>query len=261
MLLLSKITSLLLYPLSFSLFLLLLAFLLRLRGARARSASLTLIGALWLYVCSTEFGASALSRPLESAYPAFANEELPAAQAIVILGGATAESRYGLGGDLNHAADRLWRGAALYYAEKAPLIVLTGGTLTGGRPEALLMAQKLREIGIPDTAMLREAESRTTRENAQFTRTLLQARGISHILLVTSATHMRRSIALFSAQGFSVTAVATDHQIPLTAGPVPGWLPTADRLARSSRAIHEWAGYQVYSWLGYFSPDESAAEA
>ena len=96
MLLLSKITSLVLYPLSFSLFLLLLAFLLRLRGARARSASLTLIGALWLYVCSTEFGASALSRPLESAYPAFANEELPAAQAIVILGGATAESRYGL---------------------------------------------------------------------------------------------------------------------------------------------------------------------
>ena len=179
----------------------------------------------------------------------------------MILGGATTESRYGLGGDLNHAADRLWRGAALYYAEKAPLIVLTGGTLTGGRPEALLMAQKLREVGIPDAAMLREAESRTTRENAQFTRTLLQARGINHILLVTSATHMRRSVALFSAQGFSVTAVATDHQIPLTAGPVPGWLPTADRLARSSRAIHEWVGYQVYSWLGYFSPDEPAGGA
>ena len=230
MLLLTKILSLLLYPLSFSLFLLLLAVLLRLRGARARSASLTFVGVLWLYVCSTEFGASALSGPLESAYPAFANEELPAAQ-------------------------------ALYYAEKAPLLVLTGGTLTGGRPEALLMAQKLREVGIPDAAMLREAESRTTRENAQFTRTLLQTRGIKHILLVTSATHMRRSVALFSAQGFSVTAVATDHQIPLTAGPVPGWLPTADRLARSSRAIHEWVGYQVYSWLGYFSPDEPAGGA
>ena len=167
MLLLTKILSLLLYPLSFSLFLLLLAFLFRLRGERARSASLTLIGTVWLYFCSTEFGASGLSGPLESAYPAFANEELPTAQAAVILGGATTESRYGLGGDLNHAADRLWRGAALYYAEKAPLIVLTGGTLTGGRPEALLMAQKLREIGIPDAAILREAESRTTREHAQ----------------------------------------------------------------------------------------------
>jgi len=260
-LLLTKILSLLLYPLSFSLFLLLLAFLFRLRGERARSAALALIGTVWLYFCSTEFGASGLSGPLESAYPAFANEELPTAQAAVILGGATTESRYGLGGDLNHAADRLWRGAALYYAEKAPLIVLTGGTLTGGRPEALLMAQKLREIGIPDAAILREAESRTTRENAQFTRKLLKARGINHILLVTSASHMRLSIALFSAQGFSVTAVATDHQIPLSAGPVPGWLPTADRLARSSRAIHEWVGYQVYSWLGYLSPQEPATEA
>ena len=37
-------------------------------------------------------------------------------------------------------------------------------------------------------------------------------------------------------------------------GAVPGWLPTLERLARSTRAIHEWVGYWVYSWLGYFTP-------
>ena len=67
------------------------------------------------------------------AYPAFANEELPNADAIVVLGGGiTGESQYGLGGDFNQAADRLWRAADLYRGGKAPIIVLSGGTSLEG---------------------------------------------------------------------------------------------------------------------------------
>ena len=254
MLLLSKVLSLLIYPLSFSLLLLVLAMLLRMRGARGRANSLTLLATAWLYFCATEWGANTLLSPLEAAYPAFANEELPEAEAIVVLGGGiTGESRFGQGGDFNQAADRLWRGGALYKAQKAPMIVLSGGTtLEGGLPEAVMMAQKLTSLGIPSSALLQETDSRTTRENGQYTAALLQDRGVSHILLVTSAGHMRRASAVFAAQGLIVTAVATDHQTPLLIGPLPGWLPTAERLSRSTRAIHEWVGYQVYSWLGYF---------
>ena len=196
------------------------------------------------------------SGPLEVAYPAFTDEELPRADAIVVLGGGVSgETRYGLGGDLNQAADRLWRGAALYRAGKAPVLVLSGGAVVaGGLPEAALMAQKLGGLGLRDTAWIEESRSRTTRENAQYSRALLADKGVHHILLVTSASHMRRAAAVFTAQGFVVTAVATDHQQPLRVGPVPGWLPTLDRLARSTRAIHEWVGYWVYSRLGYLTP-------
>ena len=126
MLLLSKALSLLIYPLSFSLLLLVFAMLLRMRGARGRANSLTLLATAWLYFCATEWGANTLLTPLEAAYPAFANEELPDAEAIVVLGGGiTGESRYGQGGDFNQAADRLWRGGALYTAQKAPMIVFS----------------------------------------------------------------------------------------------------------------------------------------
>ena len=87
MLLLSKVLSLLIYPLSFSLLLLVFAMLLRMRGARGRANSLTLLATAWLYFCATEWGANTLLSPLEAAYPAFANEELPEAEAIVVLGG------------------------------------------------------------------------------------------------------------------------------------------------------------------------------
>jgi uncharacterized SAM-binding protein YcdF (DUF218 family) len=262
-LLLSKALSLLIYPLSLSLLLLVLAMLLRLRGARGRANGLTLLATGWLYFCSTEWGASTLLSPLEAAYPAFANEELPDAEAIVVLGGGiTGESRFGQGGDFNQAADRLWRGGALYTAQKAPMIVLSGGTtLEGGLPEAVMMAQKLTSLGIPGTALLEETASRTTRENGQYTEALLHDRGVSHILLVTSASHMRRASAVFAAQGFMVTAVSTDHQTPRLVGPVPGWLPTTERLSRSTRAIHEWVGYQVYSWLGYLDQVATVGKA
>ena len=142
---------------------------------------------------------------------------MPTAEAIVVLGGAiTGESLFGQGGDFNQAADRLWRAATLYQSQKAAVLVLSGGTtLLGGLPESELMAQKLGALGIPEAALLQEAESRTTRENAQYTRALLEGQRINHILLVTSASHMRRASAVFATQGFIVTAVATDHQIPL----------------------------------------------
>ena len=154
MLPLSKILSLLVYPLSLCLLLLVLAMLLRMRGARGRANGFTLLAIAWLYFCSTEWGATALLNPLESAYPAFADEELPTAEAIVVLGGAiNGESRFGQGGDFNQAADRLWRGATLYQSQKAPLLVLSGGTmLPGGLPESQLMAQKLSAVRIGHTA-------------------------------------------------------------------------------------------------------------
>jgi len=255
MLLLSKIATLLIYPLSFSLLCLFVAVLLRRRGGATRASLLTLIAVLWLYFCSTEWGASTLMTPLEAAYPAFTDEELPDAEAIVVMGGAiNGETRFGRDGDLNHAADRLWRAATLYRAAKAPLLVLSGGTrVEGALTESHLMAKKLASIGIPRDALVQESESRNTRENGQQTYALLYPRDIQHILLVTSASHMRRASAVFVAQGFAVTAVATDHQMPLRVGPVPGWLPTLERLGRSTRAIHEWVGYWVYDRLGYFA--------
>ena len=70
-------------------------------------------------------------------------------------------------------------------------------------------------------------------------------------LLVTSGAHMRRALALFEQQGLQVTAAAADHQIPKFDDPyIPGWVPTYTRLARSSRAIHEWVGYWAYDNTG-----------
>lgn len=248
---LTKVLSLFVYPVSLGIFLTAIAVATGIVGRRGLSWLMSLLALIVLYFPATEFGANALMVGLEGRHPAFAPEELPDADAIVILGGATTgQSHFGRGANYGEAADRLIVGAELYYAKKAPVIVLSGGSVPPELPEAEHMATTLRALGVPDNALLLESHSLTTAENAQLSAKLLKQSGYQHILLVTSGTHMRRALALFQAQQLQVTAVATDHQIPKFDHTVPGWLPTVDNLNRSTRAIHEWIGYWVYDITG-----------
>ena len=185
---------------------------------------------------------------VEARYPVVAVQALPKAQAVVVLGGAmrAATLAQPLPG-LNAAADRVWHAARLYHAGKAPLLVLSGGTdarvnLTS---EAEAMRVLLHDLGVPNAVMLLEGNSRTTQENARFTADLLRQRGMDHILLVTSALHMRRAVAHFEAVGMRVTPAATDYE----ATPVPGMrglLPDAEALDKSGRGLKELVGV----WVG-----------
>ena len=93
---------------------------------------------------ATEFGSSWLVTPLEGRHPGFSPEELPSADVIVLLGGATeGESRFGHGADFNNAADRVFTAAELStMAGKAPTILISGGSHPPNRAEADLLAEK-----------------------------------------------------------------------------------------------------------------------
>src|SRR5205807_921105 len=113
------------------------------------------------------------------------------AQAIVVLGGALLQpSTIHSHSSLLHPSDRILHAFRIYRAAKAPVIVISGGNGKGGPPEAQSMAKLLEEWGLPTEAILIEGRSTSTRENALFTHELVQPKGISRIILVTSAMHM-----------------------------------------------------------------------
>jgi hypothetical protein len=76
---------------------------------------------------------------------------------------------------------------------------------------------------------------------------LLRARGIEDLVLVTSQTHMRRSLAVFRAQGWpAVPAIAPD---PDFSASWRDWLlPTANGLDLSHQIVHELIGLPYY-WI------------
>lgn len=248
MYLLSKIVIALISPLGSALVLALLALLLGAWHRRRWAFGVGSAAMVWLWLWSLPVASNWLLGQLELRYPMVAVQAQLKAPAIVVLGGAmrAATPSQPLP-RLTAASDRVWHAARLYHAGKAPLLVLSGGTdprvnLTS---EAEAMRVLLHDLGVPDVAMLQESNSRTTQENARFTAALLQQRGIDHIILVTSAMHMRRALAHFEAAGLRVTPAATDH----AAYPVPGllgWLPDAAALEKSGRGLKELVGV----WVG-----------
>lgn len=53
------------------------------------------------------------------------------------------------------------------------------------------------DSGIPEIDIVEEDNSNTTKENAQFIANLTKDKNISSIILITSASHMKRSINIF----------------------------------------------------------------
>lgn len=240
----SKLAIALISPLGASLFGGLLALVLALWSRRRLAISLGVLALLWLWFWSLPAASNWVRGHLEGQHPPIAIQEVPQAEAIVVLGGGVSPAGYGdLYPNLESGSDRVWQAARLYHASKAPLVLLTGGSdpSHSAASEAEAMGQFMRDLGVPGQALVLEGRSRNTSQNAEYSAEILAGHGINRILLVTSAYHMPRAKGLFEAQGLEVIPVATDHEVLSR----PLWrnlLPDTRALDGSSRAIKEIVG-------------------
>lgn len=220
---------------------------------RLRRTGMALIatGLVWVLAWSLPATSLWLGGALESRYPHLPPAQLPTADAIVVLGGNTANGRVNwfLPYDKDTAVVRVDTAIRLYQAHRAPKVVLSGGALEGDVSEARGMAFVMKQEGVPEEALLLENSSRTTYENAMLTEEELKEHNFGKVLLVTSALHMPRAMAAFSKQGVSAIAASTPPQIVLPPdGSVSPWVPHMRTLDASRSIIKEYAGLLVY-WL------------
>jgi uncharacterized SAM-binding protein YcdF (DUF218 family) len=186
---------------------------------------------------------------------------LPRSAAIIVLGGGTVPAtppRPWV--EVAEAGDRALYAAKLYRDGKAPLMILSGGRVEwygAGPPEAADMAEQVKSMGVPDSAILLEPDSNNTYENAVNVLKILQDKKITGpLLLVTSAMHMPRSLAIFRHLGMDVTAAPTDFRTtfePDRQG-FAGWLislwPEAEAMHKTTLAIKEYIGLLIYRLQG-----------
>jgi uncharacterized SAM-binding protein YcdF (DUF218 family) len=232
------------------------------RAARPGQRAPVIAGLLALVVVTHPLAAWWLLSTLERQYPAPARTPHDI-QAIVVLSGYMRRAPDGspvLGDD---SLVRTVHAASLYHALGARPLVATGGPrpdLGPGVSIAGRMRDLLVQLGVAPADVIVEGESRSTYENAAFTRRVLDARGARRILLVTEALHMPRSVVVFRSQGFDVVPAPCGH---VAVGPpeLPGaLLPSARAALGFQRAAHEWMGLAYYWLRGYsraFGRDES----
>lgn len=125
--------------------------------------------------------------------------------AVAAAGDAPAAAALLLGANPREAENRAGAAARHFHEGRFPIVVPTGAvrheTRLGEMTEAEFMARILLEGGVPEDAIVVENQAATTRENMLFgmaaIERALKPRGPSFdICVVTSAHHLRRSLAL-----------------------------------------------------------------
>lgn len=134
------------------------------------------------------------------------------AQAIVLLGGGLRDSKE-LYDKLTVSAIPLERVRyAAYLQKQTQLPLLITGSSPKGISEAQIMANELNTFfSVPTTWV--ESKARTTKENALFSREILEKEGIKRVIVVTNQWHMQRAKLLFEQQGFEVLPASVGHGI------------------------------------------------
>jgi len=191
--------------------------------------------------------------------------EMPKAEVIVLLGGGTEPPEPPRPMvELNGAGDRIVYAAYLYQQGKADRILISGGTtwMTGQTSNpAADMGALLDLLGVPEERLLLQGRSQNTYEDALYSCEMLKEMGVQRILLVTSASHMPRALALFEKQGMQVTPAPVDFKVTqkgwddLRSGSLANRLiylmPNASDLGLTTNSLKEYIGMWVYRLRGW----------
>jgi uncharacterized SAM-binding protein YcdF (DUF218 family) len=239
---LKKFVSQFIVPSTFSFLLLGLAASLYLLGRRRMAILIGALSFLALFVISLPITAYCLLKPLESSYLPFtvAGDDL---DTVAVLGAHYSyKSGFTPGATINAIGQaRLIEGYRLWRQAPETRRIITSGYAGSDQQNLPSYAQAAKsflvDLGVPASKITAISEPRDTAEEAAV---LLAELGPTSFILVTSASHMPRSMALMQAQGLKPMPAPTAYMA--LKQPALFKMPQAANLAAVDMAVHEYIG-------------------
>ena len=164
---------------------------------------------LFLLIAFLNLSGSLLLRPLETRFPAGKRTPGDQITGIVLIGGFHLDSRiadeqFDIRSGMSERVMETVRLSKLY--PQARIVYSGGGT------EAQLGKEILVRLGVERERIILEDRSKSTAENASFSKVVAAPKPSEKWLLVTSAFHMPRAMGAFRAIGFPVEADPVDFK-------------------------------------------------
>jgi len=213
----------------------------------------------FVYLFSNEFIFDVIAGKWESQYmQTVVESDNLVYEAGIVMGGISRRQPHSEEIQFSRAGDRLFQAIKLYKEGKVKRIIFSGGSGNLYQPEIKegeYIRKYLQQIGMPDSSFIIESVSDNTYQSAVNMAQLIKRLGLSNskILLITSACHMRRSMACFKKQNI-------DNMIPYATDFYSGklrfefehcFLPETITMANYYVILHEIIGYTIYKLLGY----------
>ena len=235
-------------PLPFCLLISILGLLMLWRGRRVLAGKMLItLGLMGLTAMSYNPVSRTLNTPLNCKYEAYAPNKPglipddPVKYVVVLAGGHKSDPNIPVTSHLSgESMIRLVEGIRILRQNPGAKLILSGGGAVDPVPEARTMADVSRFMGVPSQNMIVEDASRDTQEQARLIKPIV---GTAPFVLVTSAIHMPRSMALFEKLGMNpIPGPAGSTSRVKTPFSLPDVLPSVDALEDTTAAVHEYLG-------------------
>ncbi len=250
---LSKTLSYLLKPIVIIIGCLVLSWVLK--SARWKKR-LFLGGMVMLLFFSNEFIANEFMLAWEVKVTPFKDVQKTYEYGILLCGAAKSEVGPNDRVYIGSAADRINHSLQLYKMGYIKKILISGGSgrlIDIGEKEASQLSSLLQLMGVPQDVILVENDSRNTHESAMEVKKILENLTTpGQCILVTSASHMRRSLACFAKVGWPVDHFSADvitHNRNFS--PDVLLIPKSESIGIWNVLLKEWTGYVAYWLAGY----------
>lgn len=192
-------------------------------------------------------------------------DSLAEADVVVALGGGFYVSENDMFGfALSAGGSRVLTALELVRRGKARALVLGGSGPLAGKPgvaASSLVQEWVLASGMTTVAVTNLGLCANTHDEALRFKALSAQRGWRKVILVTSALHIPRSVAVFAAQGIAVVPVACDFQaygVPSMRGDFSPF-PRQSRFHQLALYLHEKIGWLAYRWRGWVGAKTGAS--
>ncbi len=235
-----KFISALLMPLSTSLLLAVAGLILLLLTNRKKTGKALLsMGILLLLLFSNLLFASSILSPLENSYPKYLKPDYFIKYVVVLGHGHVSNPGHPLSSQISsEGLTRLAEGIRIFRDNQGSRLILSGYSGADTKSHAEMLAEVAGSLGIAREDMILEPRPKDTKDEARIIKDIVKEDGFA---LVTSAVHMKRSVALFKKQGLNPLPAPTYFQSRKISKFLT--MPSINALRRSEIAFHEHLGY------------------
>jgi uncharacterized SAM-binding protein YcdF (DUF218 family) len=208
MFLFKKLISAFLLPVPIGLFLLLIAFYFLIRNSYTKAKVFLFLGLSWFILLSFQPISNAIINPLENTHKALL--EIPKVEYVLVLGsGHKTNEKLSITSQLSSVAIvRLNEGIRIYNKLDNAKLIVSGYKGFDKNYHSFMSKELAVKLGINEKNILKMDKPVDTRQEALEAKKII---GTKPFILVTSASHMKRSILLFKKLGLNPIAAPTYH--------------------------------------------------
>jgi len=172
----------------------------------------------------------------------------------ILMGGMAGYDNNGTG-YFNANADRFIAAVELYHQKHIQYILITGGSssvLRANYNEAAFVSAHLAKAGVLKQHILIEPKARNTFENGIYAKQMLDSLRLAPpYVLITSASHINRSMKVFHKAGLTNTVAYPCNYIVMDKhGLFDYFLPQTEVFYAWQKVLKEWIGTLAYRLTG-----------